>query len=207
MFADLRGDNPPPFKADLYTSTIRVPRPTDVYVTRQVTGPTMITAAPTSAVNSTTYFQLSNLDNYTTFQNMFDQYRIDAIRMTITSQNNAVGMVVNSTTTLVPLYCVLDYDNTSNLGSAAAARQYANCVVLEPGKSCVRTFQPRVATAAYSGAFTSFANQAPPWIDSASPSVQHYGVKIFVPGVAAAQTSLQSWDVTYEYYVSFKSIF
>jgi hypothetical protein len=147
------------------------------------------------------------LDNSAAFENVFDQYRIDAIRMTCKPSNNAVGLVTNSTTTLVPLYCVIDYDNTSNLATAAAAREYANCIVLEPGESFVRTFQPRVAVAAYSGSFSSFENVEPPWIDCASPSVQHYGVKILVPGVTAAQTLLQSWDVTYEYYVSFKSVF
>jgi len=176
-------------------------------VLRQVTGPATITATPTSGVNNTTYFQLSNLDNSSSFENVWDQYRIDAIRMTVKPQNNAIGLVTNSTTSLVPLYCVIDYDNTSNLSSAAAAREYANCIVLEPGESFTRVFQPRVAAAVYSGAFTSFANMEPPWIDCASPNVQHYGVKIFVPGATAAQTLLQSWDVTYEYYISFKSVF
>jgi hypothetical protein len=158
-------------------------------------------------VNNTTYFQLSNLDNSSAFENVFDQYRIDAIRMTCKPQNNAIGLVTNSTTTLVPLYCVIDYDNTSNLSTAAAAREYANCICLEPGESFVRTFQPRVADAIYSGSFSSFGNVSPPWIDCASPNVGHYGVKILVPGTTAAQTQLQSWDVTYEYYLSFKSNF
>lgn len=152
-------------------------------------------------------FNLANVSNATTFQNLFDQYRIDAIRMTIKPQNNAVGLVTNSTTTLVPLYVVIDYDNVSNLTTVASALAYQNCVVLEPGESVVRDFQPRIAMAAYSGAFTSFANVEPMWIDSASPSVQHYGVKFLIPGVAAAQTILQSWDITFEYYLSFKSLF
>jgi hypothetical protein len=138
---------------------------------------------------------------------VWDQYRIDAVRMTITAQNNAVGLVTNSTTALTALYTVIDYDNSTNLGSIATARQYSNCAVLEPGKSLIRTFQPRVAIGAYSGAFTSFANMTPPWIDCSSASVNHYGIKIFVPGVTAAQTQLQSWDINFEYYVSLKSNF
>jgi hypothetical protein len=207
QFRNTDGDNPPPFKADLMTMSCRVPRLTDIFVTRQTTGPTNLVATPTSGVNSTTYFQLSNLDNSGAFENVFDQYRIDAIRMTCSPQNNAVGLVTNSTTTLVPLYCVIDYDNTSNLATAAAAREYANCIVLEPGKSFIRVFSPRVAKATYFGAFSSFSNEVAPWIDCASPNVQHYGIKIFVPGATAAQTQLQSWDITYEYFMSFKSVF
>jgi hypothetical protein len=207
MFPSTLGDNPSAFRADVTTISCRIPRCTDIYVTRQVTGPTNIVATPTSVVNQTTYFQLSNLDNAAAFENVFDQYRIDAIRMTCKPQNNAVGLVTNSTTALVPLYCVIDYDNSSNLTTAAVAREYANCIVLEPGESFVRVFQPRVAVAAYSGSFSSFENVSPPWIDCASPSVQHYGVKILIPGTTASQTLLQSWDVTYEYYISFKSTF
>jgi hypothetical protein len=207
LFTSTRGDIPPPFRADISTMSCRIPRTTDITVIRQITGPTTVTATPTSGVNNTTYFQLSNLDNSSSFENVWDQYRIDAIRMTCKPQNNAIGLVTNSTTTLVPLYCVIDYDNTANLTTAAAAREYDNCICLEPGESFVRTFQPRIATAAYSGSFASYANMSPQWIDCASPNVQHYGVKIFVPGATAAQTQLQSWDIVYEYWLSFKSSF
>jgi len=174
---------------------------------RQLTGPTTVVAQAAATTNNTTYFQLSNLDNASSFENVWDQYRIDAIRMTCKPQNNAIGLVTNSTTSLVPLYCVIDYDNTANLSTAAAARQYQNCIVLEPGESFTRVFQPRIALDAYSGAFTSFANTEPVWIDCASPSVQHYGIKILVPGATAAQTQLQAWDIVYEYFISFKSVF
>jgi len=40
-----------------------------------------------------------------------------------------------------------------------------------------RKFIPHVAVASYSGTFTSFTNEVAPWIDIASPSVQHYGLK------------------------------
>jgi len=206
-FRNTRGDNPPAFRATVHTSSCRIPKCTAITVMRQVTGPTTVTAQAAATTNNTTYFQLSNLDNSSSFENVWDQYRIDAIRMTCKPQQNAIGLTTNSTTSLVPLYCVIDYDNTSNLGTAAAAREYDNVIVLEPGESFTRVFQPRIALSAYSGAFTSFANMAPQWIDCASPSVQHYGIKILVPGVTAAQTMLQSWDITYEYYISFRSVF
>jgi len=42
------------------------------------------------------------------------------------------------------------------------------------------------------------------WLDAASNAIQHYGVKIFIPGVTAAQTQLQSWDVEVEYWIEFR---
>jgi hypothetical protein len=172
-----------------------------------MTSSSQLVATPTAGANLTYYFQLSNLANATSFENVFDQYRIVAIRQTVRPDNNAVGLVTNSTTSLVDLYWVIDYDNTSNLGSTGAAISYDNCMILAPGESGSRTFCPRIAVAAYSGAFTSFANMQDSWIDSASPNVQHYGTKFYVPGATAAQTLLQSWEIRTEYWVEFRSQF
>jgi len=137
---------------------------------------------------------------------MFDQYRLDCIRFTIVPQNNALGLFAPATTALAPVYCVIDYDDATALGSVAAAREYDNCIQLEPTESLSRTFAPRIAVAAYAGAFTSFTNSAPQWIDLASPNVAHYGIKLYIPGVDAAQTLLQVWDIQIEYWFSYRSL-
>jgi len=59
--------------------------------------------------------------------------------------------------------------------------------------------------AAYTAsAFSGYANESNVWLDAASNAIQHYGVKIFIPGVTAAQTQLQSWDVEVEYWIEFR---
>jgi len=165
-----------------------------------------VSATPTTNTTAQFVFQLSNLDGYTNFTSLFDQYLLQAVRVSIVPNNNAIGLQTNTTTNLVPLYCVLDYDDNTALASIAAAREYDNCIICEPGESLIRTFSPRIATAAYSGAFTSFANMGPQWIDAASTSVAHYGMKIFIPGVATSQTQTQTWDVQFEYFFSFRSL-
>jgi len=194
------GDNPRRPIRTYHTASFPLPRVTEMCVVKG-TASAVVTATPTAAVTTQYAFQLSNCNVGTGF---WDQYRIDAIRFTITPQNNAIGLVTNSTTTLVPMYCVIDYDDASSLASVAAAESYSNCIVLNPGESLERVFQPRVALAAYTGSFGGYANMAPTWIDAASNTVQHYGIKLYVPGTAAAQTLLQSWDVTIEYFVSFR---
>jgi hypothetical protein len=129
----------------------------------------------------------------------YDQYKLLAVRVSIVPQNNAVGLVTNSTTGLVPLYCVIDYDDATVLTTAAQAEGYNNCITLGPGESLIRTFRPHMAIAAYSGSFTSYANAEPMWIDAASNTVQHYGIKVFIPATTAAQTLLQTWNVIIEY--------
>lgn len=156
----------------------------------------MLAATATSSVNTTYYFSMT-LSNATVGN--YDQYRLMALRFSILPQNNAVGLVTNSTTSLVPLYCVIDYDDASGLTSAAQAQGYNNCITLAPGESLVRTFKPHMALAAYSGSFGSFANVEPMWIDAANTGVQHYGIKVFIPGATASQTLLQTWQVIAEY--------
>jgi hypothetical protein len=160
-----------------------------------------ITATPTSDLKTNFNFALSAANVTAGF---FDQYRIEAIRFTVAPQNNAIGLVTNSTTTLSPFYCVIDYDDSTSLANVSAALAYSTCVVANPGESIERVFKPRIAVAGYTGGFTGFTNMADQWIDSASTTVLHYGVKTLVSGVAAAQTLLQSWDVTVEYFINFR---
>jgi hypothetical protein len=188
------------------TVSCRIPRLSDHITVRELT----VTAAGFNAATTQTvasyYFSLSDLDNYSLLTGVFDQYRIEAVRFIIRPNQNAIGLFTNSTTSVVPLYCVIDYDNATNLSTAALARSYDTCMIIAPGESACRTFKPRMAVAAYSSTFVSFANEAPQWIDCASPNVQHFGIKLLTPACTAAQTQLQSWIVEREYFVSFKKV-
>lgn len=202
---DVRGDIPPAPHRTYRTSSVRSPALTMQYTCRQLTN-SEISATPVTNSTAQYNFQLSNLDGVSNFSALFDQYMLQAVRVSIVPNNNAVGLVTNTTVNLVPLYCVLDYDDATAPTSIAQMREYDNCIICEPGESIIRTFSPRLAAAAYSGTFTSFMNLGPQWIDMASPSVAHYGMKIFIPGVATGQTILQTWDVQFEYFFSFRSL-
>jgi hypothetical protein len=166
-----------------------------------------IVASGTANVNPTYTFSLSDLDNTSSYTGLFDQYRIDAVRFIIRPNNNAIGLVTNSTTAIEPMYIVIDYDNNLALTSAGQARSYDNVMILAPGESCCRTFCPRLAMAAYqASSFIGFTNEKMQWIDSASPAVLHYGIKIFIPQASSGQTTLQSWIVEREYFLSFRKI-
>lgn len=202
-----RGDIPKMRRFDQVTISAKLPRISPGYTVRQALPPITVSASGTTNTASNIAASLANLDNATAFSNLFDQYRIDCMRITIRPQNNAIGLVTNSTTTLADFYSVIDYDNGTALTSAAAARQYDNCLILPPAESAERIFIPRMALAAYSGTFTSYANVEPQWIDMTSTSVIHYGLKYFIPAVTSGQTQLQTWEINVEYYVSFRSLF
>jgi hypothetical protein len=195
-------------KASAYSTVSCVPRPvSSVYTVRITTqSSSLLTVTPTATQNPTYTFSLGDLDESTEFTGLFDQYRIDCVCFKLLPMQNAIGLTTNSTTTCVTPYVVVDYDDASAITSAAQARSFESCIIVPPGKECTRQFRPRIAIAAYSGTFTSFANMADQWIDSNSNSVAHYGIKVFLPGATAAQTLLQSWTVEREYWLSFRKV-
>jgi hypothetical protein len=151
-------------------------------------------------------FALSGVNGAGTIANVFDFYRIDAIRLTVRPNNNAVQVLDPTATKLVPLYWVIDYNDTAALSGAAAALEYDNCLVLNPGESATRTFQPRYSMVVRSASGTDYINRAGDWINSSSDDVLHYGAKIFIPQVNALQTVLQTWTVQIEYYLTFRQV-
>lgn len=193
-------DAPPTVGADITTRSVIPPRVSEYTVIRSIAFGTI--AAQATASSAPTYnFTLSSSN---ASAGTFDQYRIPAVRFSIKPNQNAIQLLTNSTTTVTSIVCVIDYDDSSALGSYAAGCAYANAVIVPPGKSLSRTFRPHIAVAAYQGTFGGYANMSDVWLDSAYNTIQHYGVKLFIPGVTAAQTQLQTWDIEIEYYIELK---
>lgn len=195
-----RNDIPARSKHTYETASCPLPTVSDSTVVR-CNGQSTIAAQAGSATTSSLNF---NLNQTSLTAGYWDQYKLLAVRFTIVPDQNAVGLFANATVSFTPLYCVIDYDDTNALGSTAAAVAYSNCIVLGAGESCERLFKPRMALGAYSGAFSSFANVEDLWIDAASTTVQHYGVKLYIPAATAGQTSLPSWQIKTEYFFAFR---
>jgi len=143
---------------------------------------TVLTTSTSVPTFGAVAFTLTLLDQLTNFTNLFDQYRFNWIEVW-TEPIAQVGNTGTSYTT------VIDYDDATNLTQYAQALDYTNAVTTTLGSGHHRTFVPHIAVAAYSGAFTSFANEVAPWIDCSSSAVAHYGIKI------AAQTALASTPI------------
>jgi len=190
------------------TISCSLPNPNKIWTTRvMTTSSTAVTASASSIISLAFTPSLSDLDETSAYTGLFDQYRIDAVSYRIVPMQNAIGLMVNATTITVPMYVVIDYDDSSVIATAAAARAFDTCVLLPPGKECVRTFQPRQAVGTYNGTnFTNSANEGGLWNDSASPNTLHFGLKILVPQVNVGQTSFQSWTIERDYYISFRKV-
>jgi hypothetical protein len=143
-------------------------------------------------------FVASGIGQIASFQAIFDQYKVRLIEAWITpQQSTSVASGAGSR-----FASVIDYDDVTALSSVQAAYNYEDCVETTLEQGHYRRFVPHIAVAAYSGAFTSFCNVTAPWVDMASTSVQHYGLKI------ACETSVAvtpMW-LTVRVHLSFRNV-
>jgi hypothetical protein len=128
-------------------------------------------------------FQLSSVNNYTSYAAIFDQYCIAAAVIRFETQVNSVpaGSVVGS------LITVIDHDDANALSTIAAALEYSTALESPSYLGQTRLVYPRFAVGAYTGSFGGFGNLTG-YIDCASTTVQHYGLKYNHTVAANTQT-------------------
>lgn len=159
---------------------------------------TQFTSSLGGATNYALIFKLSDLPNYTEFTALFDQYKFDRVEVdfipVVTTTNSA--LTVDSM-----IWTAVDFDD-ANATTALQIAEYENCHVYPPTQRFSVDITPRVALAAYAGAFTSYANVGSIWLDVGSPSIEHYGFKV---GCNTAGGATQTWKIVCRYMLSFKS--
>jgi len=144
-------------------------------------------------------FALAQLNDFSSYQAIFDLYRIAMVEVTFRARAN----VNSSGTGNYPgiLYTVVDLTDSTSLASTAL-NEYPGVVKTEAIKDHKHTFIPSIAVAAYSGAFTSYMNEVAPWIETTSSSVQHYGVKYAL----TISPATFAYDVTARVHLQFKTV-
>jgi hypothetical protein len=128
-------------------------------------------------------FLFTDVVQVASLQVLFDQYRIDDIEAWISVPACANSAAANN---VVMFYSVVDYDDDAAPTQLSTLQQYTNVTTTTCSNGHYIKFKPHVAEALYSGAFTSYGNITAPWIDSASSTVKHYGIKLGVATAVAA---------------------
>ena len=200
------GDLPPGQRCDIVTSSVGVPRATSQMVIHQHAPIQTFSTSSSAYATAAFTFSLSGLDGAGTFQQMFEFYKMRAIRVSILPQNNAIGVLDPTVTKLVSLYCILDYNDSTPPSSSASMLEVDNCVVLAPGQSVQRTFRPHMASPVRSAAGTDYMSVEPQWLNTGSDDVLHYGLKLYAPQVLATQSIMQTWTVDIEFWLEFSKI-
>jgi hypothetical protein len=156
----------------------------------------LLTTNSVAGVYTAQALTLASFAEATEYFSLFDQYMIEEAEAWIEPINTGAG---NDFATLAT--CVdLDDANSPSSVAQVAAHQQSLTAVGAAGQ--YHRWVPHIAMGAYaSGAFTSFANMPPQWIDSGSPGVQHYGLK------AAADVTVAPilYQVTFRVRVAFRN--
>jgi len=164
--------------------------------TFRVTQPVpLINTSTTLNTSGALSFTLNSLPNSVEFTALFDQWRI--VQAIVKFNTGAVNF-----NTAASVLTVIDYDDDTSLASASDAQQYGTLQVNPLGTGYFdRTITPQFSTAAYSGAFTSFASaDKRTWVDVASPGVRYYGLKYFVPPTSV----ITQLDISIDVIVQFR---
>ncbi len=161
-----------------------------------------------TSVYAAVAFQLSDLPNTSSFSALFDQYKIERVKLHFRARNNAV-FVANTASPNggVPMGTVaVDRDDASAWTSATDGLQYDNAIQFNGEEDFEVELVPSITPSVFaSGAFSGYGVRSPMWIDIANTSVPHYGVKLHIGPLSATVTSSWVWDVGAEYIVSFKN--
>jgi len=133
------------------------------------------TASSTSAaVFGATYYVVNSLDQISALTALFDQYRITMIEVWFLPASSNTSEVASGTVVSNGhVATVIDYDDATALTAFTQALDYVNVVSTPVGVAHYRKFVPHATIAAGTGTM----NVTSPWCDSASPSIQHFGLK------------------------------
>lgn len=150
------------------------------------------------------YFSIDMLPDNSEFLTLFDQYKINRVKLRLTPYStqstlqSGVGVSGQNQGLSCIVHNIIDYDDAAALTPSAAGinlirerLQFKTRNLFASRNGLKQYFSPRVANAAFGGGvFGSYANVKAPWIDSNSPSVQHYGSKwlfeVFQPDVSVS---------------------
>lgn len=145
-------------------------------------------------------FNLSSVPNYTEFTALFDQYRIDAVKVTFMPRANSAELGTNQGIT--KLFTVVDYDDAATPTAINELMQYENLKTTRSTDDHNRTLRPMLARAVYQAGLTAYGTGRG-WVDCANPSVPHYGLRYALQQLPAGN---QSYDLKIKYYLSFKNV-
>lgn len=153
-------------------------------------------------------FQLSDLPNSSTFAALFDQYKLERVKLHFKSRNNAVFVANTASPNAgVPTGQVaVDRDDATPWTTSSDGLQYDNAIQFNGEEDFEVEIVPSITPSVFaSGAFSGYGTRSPMWIDIANTSVPHYGVKMHVGPLTVSTTSSWTWDMQAEYIVSFKN--
>lgn len=150
-------------------------------------------------------FQLADLSNLSGYTSLFDQYRINAVKLMMFPE--LTSYVSGQSFALPEMYYAIDLDDSTAPQGVGELNQRGNCKHRPFNRPISLYFRPRVQQAIFisAGTVANSPMTKNPWIDMASTNVPHYGFKACLTASNAAHIESQTIRVTVVYYISFRN--
>jgi len=162
-------------------------------------------------------FRLDDMPNVSEFVNLFDNYRVRGVKITIKMVSNPDAQsIVGSATTNVyanyfpTLWWTTDEDDV-NLVTLVQMREYAKARhrVLKPNQEISIFVRPKPLQAMFKGLTTGYAlGKASQWLDLANADIPLYGVKLVIDYEGMTTSALNPWYFKFntKYYFETKTV-
>jgi len=175
---------------------------TGVHHFKRVFHGTDINAATAGNVLGGLAFQFNQLPSYTEFTNLFDEYRINGIKIQLIP--NFTGADLNPTTSAVSvpnIWSIIDHDDSTSPANLEELLQYPNCRMTRGSRTHTRFFRPSCLIDV-AGITTGVKFKQ--WINLANTNIPHYGFKYFIDQMNTGPVG--TWRVFVTYYFSCKGV-
>jgi len=187
------------------TKRTRVPRPVkrrlNIHHFKRIYQGSAISASASGNTLGALAFTFNSLPNHTEFSHLFDEYRMNAIRISLIP--NFTGSDINPYTTaqsLPNIWSIIDHNDSVAPSTLNELLQYPNCKMTRGNSIHTRVFKPSCLTDV--AAITSGVKYKQ-WINIADSNIPHYGFKYFVD---QTQNNIGTWRVFVTYYFSCKGV-
>lgn len=152
-------------------------------------------------------FKLNDLSNVTSFDSLFDHYRIVAVKITYYPPFTVYNVGGATTLNAPEIYLVKDYDSAVPLTTVGQLDSYTHCKHRMFTRPVSMYVKPKVTMPVYNSGNNAFCNPTKsPWIDMANLDVVYYGILGAI--TCSLQTNLPALTVrvTADYYIQCKNV-
>lgn len=151
-------------------------------------------------------FQLSNVSGVSDFTNLYQEYCISKVELFWYPKANVKGSTtVAAQTTSSIVYTAFDPNDIVVPATLQELKEMAGCRTHYGYRPFKLTIYPKVALAAYDGAFTGFATpKGYTWLNTDYPTIRHYGLKFGLAGNDSSTVLYNSYSIEMKFTLAFR---
>lgn len=145
-------------------------------------------------------FTLAAVPNASEFTTLYDQYQIKSVKVQVIPKftETALGEFQGN------MWSALDYDDANAPTALATLLQYQNLKRTRMNRLHKRYIRPCLSAEIFNtGLTTTYSPKRNTWIDCASDTTEHYGMKLWFDGL---NSDTIIYDLQVTYYLAFKNV-